>query len=104
MGREYSGDDRPRGTDGTAERHYRCPVLFRSCLQDLWHVPGFQALGQKLIALASLSAVSCLWGIGSGPAPARATMAPQNGWSPKKGTTKVGRPAVMPAAVVPAPP
>src|SRR3569833_2883440 len=42
--------------------------------------------------------------MGSGPAPAREIMAPQNGWSPKKGTTSVGLPRLMPAALVAAPP
>jgi len=34
-------------------------------------------------------------GIGSGPAPASATMRPQKNWSPKKGTTIVGSPAQL---------
>lgn len=41
---------------------------------------------------------------GFGPAPARAIISPQNTWSPKKGTTSVGRPFSSPIAVVPAPP
>lgn len=49
-----------------------------------------------------LDPISSIWA--PGPAPARATMAPQKSWSPKKGTTTVGLPAVIPAAVVPAPP
>ena len=36
--------------------------------------------------------------------PSAFTRVAQKGWSPPKGTTSVGRPAVMPAAVVPAPP
>ena len=38
------------------------------------------AVRQNEIASISLSAVSDLWGIGFGPAPAAATMFPQNGW------------------------
>lgn len=56
------------------------------------------------IAAESLSAVSCLWGMGAGPAPAFMTIEPQNCWSPKNGITTVGLPHATPIAVVPAPP
>ena len=57
-----------------------------------------------LIPSSSLSTVNSLNGIGLGPAPALATISPQNFWSPKKDTTTVGFPHFSPIAVVPAPP
>lgn len=56
------------------------------------------------IARARPAASSRRYGIGRGPAPRRSMRAPQNGWSPWKGTTTVGAPARRPAAIVPAPP
>ncbi len=37
-------------------------------------------------------------GMGLGPTPMRVQVAPQKGWSPKKGTTVVGQPAISPTA------
>ena len=39
-------------------------------------------------------------GMGFGPTPIRQQAAPQKGWSPKKGTTVVGQPAIKPAQCV----
>ncbi len=38
-------------------------------------------------------------GMGLGPTPMRVQAAPQKGWSPKKGTTVVGHPAISPTAI-----
>ncbi len=38
-------------------------------------------------------------GMGLGPTPMRVQAAPQKGWSPKKGTTVVGHPAISPTVV-----
>mmetsp|Transcript_33134 Transcript_33134/g.69286 ORF Transcript_33134/g.69286 Transcript_33134/m.69286 type:complete len:379 (+) Transcript_33134:627-1763(+) len=76
--------------------------------------PMFSASSRVLVRIDSLvssrslsartSAVSLSTGHGSGPTPARWTIAPHMYWSPKKGHTKFGRPCRRPAAVVPAPP
>ena len=42
--------------------------------------------------------------LGGDPAPSLATRSPQNGWTKKKGTTTVGRPARSEVATVPTPP
>ena len=55
-------------------------------------------------ASAKLSDVSSANGIGAGPTPLRRQTSPQSGWSPKNGTTNVGRPAPSVAWTVPAPP
>lgn len=44
----------------------------------------------KLIASTSLGSENSSIGIGGGPTPLACTLPPQNGWSPKKGTTVVG--------------
>lgn len=44
----------------------------------------------NLIAVTNFSRENSSTGIGEGPTPLACTCSPQNGWSPKKGTTVVG--------------
>mmetsp|Transcript_70499 Transcript_70499/g.187770 ORF Transcript_70499/g.187770 Transcript_70499/m.187770 type:complete len:234 (+) Transcript_70499:1176-1877(+) len=74
----------------------RCCIALAAAI-----IAGFR---MDLKAAASLLESSSSAGRGSGPTPARLMAQPQNGWSPKNVTHRVGLPAESPATTVPAPP
>ncbi|KAG0490833.1 hypothetical protein HPP92_007696 [Vanilla planifolia] len=80
------------------------PSSFSICLPSSIAHSFTSGSSMNFIALDSCSTLSSDIGIGAGPTPLACILSPQKNWSPKKGTTVVGHPALNPAAVVPAPP